>query len=144
MPGLDGTGKMGKSEGNTLNLSDTPDEMWDKLKVAVTDTNRVRRKDPGNPSKCKIFSLHTMVSSDEQMTWAAEGCRSAGIGCFDCKKVLHENLVSLLTPFQERRAEVAEKKGYVEEILHEGGKQARKVVAETTARAREAMGIDVY
>ena len=144
VPGLDGGAKMGKSEGNTLNLDDSPDVAWEKLRVAVTDTNRVRRKDPGDPSKCNVFTLHTYLSSDDEVSEVAEGCRTAGIGCFDCKKILHGNLVSLLAPFQERRRDLASRPGLVGDVLHQGGKRARAVIAETTARTRAAMGIVVY
>lgn len=144
VPGLDGSGKMGKSEGNTLNLNDTPEQMWDKLKVAVTDTNRVRRSDPGEPTRCNVFSLHGFFSSEEEVEEVAAGCRGATIGCFDCKKRLHANITEHLAPYRARRAELVQQEGLVAEVLHEGGKRARKVIAETTASAREAMGIERY
>ncbi len=142
IPGLDGGSKMGKSDGNTLNLNDDSEVAWEKLRVAVTDTNRKRRKDPGDPTKCNIFTLHTYLSSDDEVREVAQGCRSAAIGCFDCKKVLHANLMAELTPFQERRAELASQESLVSDVLCDGARRVRPVIADSTARVRAAMGIE--
>lgn len=144
VPGLDGSGKMGKSDNNSLSLTESPDEMWAKLKVAVTDPARKTRQDPGNPLICNIYSLHRFVSSRDELEWAYKGCTTAGIGCLDCKAVLHKNTVELLKPFQERRLELLKEKEIVREVLSEGGKRARAVIAETVAQVRDLMGIVKY
>ena len=141
VPGLDGTGKMGKSEENSLDLVDTPEEMWKKLAPAVTDPARQRRKDPGNPDVCNLYAIHTFVSTEEELSWVREGCRSAGIGCLDCKKVLHKNIVDLLGEYRERHADLSGRRGYVEEVLREGARRARKVVGETVREVQERMGV---
>ena len=146
VPGLDGTGKMGKSEaeGNALFLSDDVDAQWKKLAPAKTDPARQRRTDPGDPEKCNVYTIHTHVSSDEQLEWVREGCTTAGIGCIDSKKVLHENLVDLLGAYRERYADLVQRPGYVEEVLHEGGKRARRTIAETVAEVQERMGVATW
>jgi tryptophanyl-tRNA synthetase len=141
VPGLDGTGKMGKSEGNALLLSDTPQEMWEKLRPAVTDPARKRRQDPGTPELCNVYGIHELVSSKETIAWAADGCRRATIGCIDCKKALHEHLVALLGPVQARRAELARDPDLVRDVLSDGAKRARETISETVARAKDAMGL---
>ena len=120
VPGLDGTGKMGKSEGNALLLSDTPEEMWEKIRPAVTDPARKRRQDPGTPEICNVYGLHELVSPPAVREWAAQGCRTAGIGCIECKKALHQHVVALLEPVQRRRAELAREPGLVEDVLSDG------------------------
>jgi tryptophanyl-tRNA synthetase len=141
VPGLDGTGKMGKSDGNALLLSDTPDEMWEKLRPAVTDPARKRRQDPGTPEICNVYGLHELVSSKETQEWAAHGCRTAGIGCIDCKKRLHVHVVELLGPVQERRAALARERGLAEDVLSDGARRARAAIGETVERAKDRMGL---
>ncbi|MCZ6690232.1 MAG: tryptophan--tRNA ligase [Planctomycetota bacterium] len=144
VPGLDGTGKMGKSDGNTLDLVDTPDEMWKKLAPAVTDPARKTRKDPGNPDICNIYTIHTYVSTEEELNWVREGCTTAGIGCLDCKKTLHKNISDLLAEYQERHRDLSARKGYAEEVLREGARRARKVIGETVREAQDRMGVAAY
>ena len=144
VPGLDGTGKMGKSEGNSLDLVDSPDEMWKKLAPAVTDPARKTRKDPGNPDICNIHTIHTFVSSEDELKWVRKGCTTAGIGCLDCKGVLHKNVVDLLSGYRERYAELSNKKGHVEEVLGDGADRARKVIGETLREAQDRMGVAAY
>jgi tryptophanyl-tRNA synthetase len=141
VPGLDGTGKMGKSEGNALLLSDTPEQMWDKLRPAVTDPARKRRTDPGTPELCPIYGIHELVSSPETLAWAANGCRTAGIGCIECKQRLHGHLKDLLGPVQEKRARLAAEKGLVDDVLSDGARRARARISETVARAKDLMGL---
>jgi tryptophanyl-tRNA synthetase len=141
VPGLDGTGKMGKSEGNSLLLSDGPDEMWEKLRPAVTDPARKRRQDPGTPELCNIYGMHVLVSSKETQEWSAHGCRTAGIGCIECKKRLHGHLVDLLGPVQRRRQELAKDPDLPRDVLADGARRARAVIAETVARAKDLMGV---
>ena len=135
--------KMGKSEasGETIHLSDAPEAIEAKIKVAPTDPARVRRTDPGTPSKCVIFTLHGLLSSDEEVAWSANGCRTAGISCLECKAVLARNTNQRLAEFRQRRAELAARPEVVKEIIREGGRKAQRIVAETTAAVAELMGI---
>ncbi len=145
VPGLDGTGKMGKSDNNTIDLSDSCKKVEEKIKIAVTDPNRKRRKDPGDPSVCNIYTLHTMVSPDEIIKLVYKGCQNASIGCIDCKQALSENISSLLLPIQEKRKQLEEEKmQLVSEILHEGGKKARKVIVATVEEVKNAIGTPFY
>ena len=141
VPGLDGTGKMGKSEGNALLLSDTADQMWEKLRPAVTDPARKRRTDPGTPELCNIYGIHELVSSRETIDRVAPACRTAAIGCIDCKKLLHGHLVELLGPVQQRRTELARDKNLVRDVLSDGTRRAREVIGETVSRAKDLMGV---
>jgi tryptophanyl-tRNA synthetase len=141
VPGLDGTGKMGKSEGNALNLSDTPAEMWEKIRPAVTDPARKRRTDPGTPEICNVYALHEFVSPPETVARVATGCRTAAIGCIECKKEMHGHVVALLAPFQERRAALAGEKDFARDVLSDGARRARAVISETVGRAKDLMGL---
>lgn len=144
VPGLDGTGKMGKSEGNTLDLTDSADQMWKKLAPAVTDPARKRRTDPGDPNLCNLYAIHTHLSSPKELEWVEDGCITAEIGCIDCKKVLHKNIVDLLGEYRERYAELERRTGYVDEVLREGARRARQVIGETVREVQERMGVAAY
>jgi tryptophanyl-tRNA synthetase len=143
VPGLDGTGKMGKSEGeeNALFLTDSDEEMWGKIQPAVTDPARKRRSDPGTPEICNIYGIHTLVSPPEDVTWSAQGCRTAGIGCIDCKRVLHRNVVTMIGPVRERREALARERDLVADVLSDGARRVRAIVGETVARAKDLMGL---
>lgn len=136
-------GKMGKSEApeQTLYLSDTPDIMRSKIRRAPTDPARVRRDDPGTPEKCVVFALHGLLSSDDEVRWSADGCKTAGISCVECKDVLAGNVEARLAAFQERRSELAAHKERVEELVEEGSRRAREVFEETTAYVADCMGV---
>lgn len=144
VPGLDGSGKMGKSEGNALGVFERSDERWAKLSVAVTDPARQRREDSGTPEHCNIYALHQIVSPPAQVGEVAQGCRSAAIGCVDCKRVLHQNVDALVTPIQMRRAELAAKRDLAREVLHEGARRARAIVGETRDIVQDKVGIVRY
>jgi len=133
--------KMGKSDQNTVNLTDTPEQTFEKIRVAPTDPQRIRRNDPGNPENCTIFRLHEHVSSGETITWAKEGCRTAGIGCLDCKRSLANTVNGELAEFRERRAKLAETPGVVQEVLEEGRRRTEPRFQETIAHVREKMGM---
>lgn len=133
--------KMGKSEGNTINLSDTPEQTWDKIRISPTDPARVYRADPGTPEYCPIFQLHKHVSSPEQLSWSNEGCKTAAIGCLDCKRVLADNINESLASFRQRRVELASQPDIVSDVLTTGKHQATALFAETTEVVREKMGI---
>ena len=137
LPGLDGR-KMSKSYGNAIQLSDPPEATQKNLMQMVTDPGRVRRNDPGNPEVCPVFAYHQIYNADE-VSQIDKDCRSAAIGCVDCKRNLSEKLITKLTPFYERRAEWASKPKTVREVLAEGAKRAKKVAQETMAEVRSAM-----
>ena len=146
--GLHGEGKMGKSEkpDSTIFLTDSYDIVWGKLRTATTDPDRKRRNDPGNPAVCNVFTLHTLLSPDEKFREMAEGCRTASIGCIDCKKELMIHLWKLLAEFQANRQRILQNGGidYVRNVLIEGGKNARSVIQFTVQRAQELMGVATY
>jgi len=137
--GLDGRAKMSKSLGNTISISDDAAASWAKLKPAPTDPARVRRSDPGTPEKCNIWSLHTLLSTPEDQKTAYDGCRSAGIGCIDCKQILHRNLTAKLAPIQERLRTLTD--GDVVEVLQAGRAAAQKVAHTTMAEVRTKLGL---
>ncbi len=138
--GLDGQAKMSKSLDNTLPMLADAEEIWGKLRPAVTDVRRVRRDDPGEPEDCNIFSIHKAFTDDSQRTEIAEGCRTASIGCFDCKKMLAENLESHLAPVRERYLELKERPEIVKEILSAGAESCRSIARDVLDEARAAMG----
>jgi tryptophanyl-tRNA synthetase len=140
LPGTDGR-KMSKSYDNAIYLSDPPDVVREKIRTMMTDPARARRKDPGNPEICPVFDFHRVFSSPEQISWAEKGCKTAGIGCVDCKKVMADNLASEMKPYFEKRAEIASKPEKVAEMLREGSDRARKEAGKTLKEAREAMNI---
>ena len=139
--GLDGQAKMSKSRGNTIAITESPEEIWAKLRPAVTDPARVRRTDPGDPDKCNIFTLHRAFSPPEDQQACAEGCRTASIGCVDCKKVLHRNMVAALAPIRERDEALKQRPDDVRDVLRTGARRARAIAAETMARVRERVGL---
>jgi tryptophanyl-tRNA synthetase len=142
LPGTDGR-KMSKSYGNTVLLSDPEPVLRQKLKTMVTDPARVRRSDPGNPDVCPVGDLHKIFSSKEKLAKVYEGCRSAGIGCIECKGWAADALVELLNPMQQRRKKFEENPRLAWDILEAGTEQARQAAGETMADARAAMGMSL-
>ena len=140
MPGTDGR-KMSKSFGNALFLRDNPETLAEKLRPMLTDPARKRRKDPGDPEKCPVFDLHAAFSPEASREWAAAGCRSAGIGCLDCKARLTEHLLERLAEIHRRRPEYEARPDTVWDILREGSKRARVVAQATMEDVRSAMKI---
>ncbi len=138
LPGTDGR-KMSKSYGNTILLTDPEAEIRKNLKTMVTDPARIRRSDPGNPDVCPVFDLHKIFSSAETQQKAAEGCRTAGIGCIECKGWLADGVVAELAPLQERRRQYESKPQQVWEILDAGSARARTRAEETMRQVRDAM-----
>ena len=136
LPGTDGR-KMSKSYGNTILLSDPESEVRKKLKTMVTDPARVRRSDPGDPDKCPVGDLHKVFSTPETLAKVYEGCRSAGIGCIECKGWAADALVQVLNPIQERRARFSAAE--VDNILKEGSERAAKRAEQTMVEVRAAM-----
>jgi len=140
VPGLDGR-KMSKSYGNAVFLSDTPKEIDQKISKMTTDPARVRRSDPGEPEKCPAFQLHKIYSTPDEIDYVSKGCRTAGIGCLDCKKVMIKHVIEDLAPVRERRAALESKPDEVEAILADGNRRAQAKAAETMAEVREIMGL---
>ena len=139
LPGTDGR-KMSKSYGNTILITDPEPVVRKKLKTMVTDPARVRRTDPGDPDKCPVGDLHKVFSTPETLAKVYEGCRSAGIGCIECKGWAADALVQVLNPIQERRASFSE--AQVKDILEDGAERARVRAEQTMVEVRAAMQID--
>jgi tryptophanyl-tRNA synthetase len=142
LPGTDGR-KMSKSYNNSILLTDPEPVVRQKLKTMVTDPARVRRSDPGNPDICPVGDLHKIFSSKETMAKVNEGCRSAGIGCIECKGWAADALVQLLSPMQERRRKFEENPRLAWDILEDGTARAQKVAGETMNEVRAAMGMSL-
>src|ERR1700678_2178231 len=141
LPGTDGR-KMSKSYGNAILLTDPEPVVRQKLKTMVTDPARVRRSDPGNPDVCPVGDLHKIFSSKETMAKVYEGCRSAGIGCIECKSWAADALVQLLNPMQERRKKYEDNPRLAWDILEAGSARAREIAGATMEEVRESMGLD--
>lgn len=141
IPGLDGE-KMSKSYGNTIRLRENPQLVEQKIKTMQTDPARVRRVDPGNPDNCPVFSLHRVFSDESVCKWAADGCRSAGIGCLDCKGPLIDAINAEQAPFHERAEQFESNPDLVRTIIAEGSEVARDVARETLEDVRAAVGIN--
>jgi tryptophanyl-tRNA synthetase len=138
IPGLDGR-KMSKSYGNTIMLSESDADIRAKTKVMVTDPARKRRSDPGNPDVCPVYDWHKLFSPPETLKWSAEGCRTAGIGCIECKAAMADNLIKWIAPVRERRVEYEKNPKRVLELIDDGSKRARVEAVKTMARVREAV-----
>jgi tryptophanyl-tRNA synthetase len=140
MPGLDGQ-KMSKSYNNTIALRDEPEVVENALRTMPTDTNRVRRNDPGEPEKCPVWEFHKVYSDDAVKEWVQEGCRSAGIGCIECKQPVIDAVLLELKPIQERAREFEEQPELVRNIIAEGCEEARDMAQETLDEVRQAMSL---
>ena len=139
--GLDGQGKMSKSMNNTIGLLETTESVWEKLRPAMTDPARVRKTDPGTPEVCNIYQLHRAFSEPDVVETVAVNCRTAGWGCIDCKKVLHESMEGELVPIRRRAEEIEAAPAKVDEILAHGAERARAVARDTMVEVRDRMGI---
>ena len=139
--GLDGQTKMSKSLGNTIGLLEEPDEVWAKLRPAMTDPARVRRTDPGTPEVCNIYHLHKAFNDEATVEHVAVQCRTAGWGCIDCKKVLLDGMMRELTPIRERARELEAHPERVTDALAEGAARSGKIARETMRVVRETMGL---
>mgnify|MGYP000454066225 CR=1 FL=1 len=140
LPGLDGR-KMSKSYGNAIALSDPIEDILPKVRSMLTDKNRLRKSDPGDPSICNLFPYHKLLTDPAKLPEIEEGCRNASWGCVDCKKVLMESLEAFLTPMQERRAKIDD--DTVRDILADGNKRAREFAQRSMAQIRDAIGYDI-
>jgi tryptophanyl-tRNA synthetase len=140
MPGLDGQ-KMSKSYGNTISLREAPESVERKLRTMPTDPARVRRTDPGDPDKCPVWQLHQVYSDDSTKEWVKAGCRTAGIGCLDCKAPVITAVCDELAPMSERAKEYLDHPDVVRSIMAEGTERARDAAAETLDDVRASMGL---
>ncbi len=141
MPGLDGQ-KMSKSYGNTIALREPDESLAEKIKKMPTDSNRVRRTDPGNPDLCPVWQLHEVYATDDQKQWVQEGCRTAAIGCLDCKGPLIDSISAELTPIRQRATELSQHPEDVRRIIQDGNEAAREVARDTLDEVRSAMGLN--
>jgi len=139
--GLDGKTKMSKTLNNYIGVLESSESIWKKIAPAVTDENRKRRTDPGNPDICNIYSLHKAFSDPATVDEVNRECRVAGIGCVDCKKRLHQNMMATLEPIQEKAAALAAKPELVSDVLADGAKRASTLANATMAEVRVATGI---
>lgn len=140
MPGLDGE-KMSKSYGNTISLRESPDSVRTKLRTMPTDPARVRRTDPGEPARCPVWKFHEIYSTGEVKQWAQNGCRSASIGCLDCKQPIIDAVLEEQAPFRERSEEFINDPDTVRAIVDDGCEAARSVARETLDEVRQSMNL---
>ena len=140
MPGLDGQ-KMSKSYNNTISLRDAPEDVTKKIRTMPTDPARVKRTDPGDPEKCPVWQLHLVYSDDARKQWVQEGCRSAGIGCLECKQPVIDSVLAELKPMRERAQRFVEDPTLVKSIIADGCEKAQKRAEETMRDVRDVMGL---
>ena len=138
--GLDGQ-KMSKSYGNTIDMRDDEKTVSEKVRKMPTDPARIRRNDPGDPAKCPVWSLHQVYSDETTRRWVVEGCKSAGIGCLECKQPVIDGIIKELKPMRERAAPFEEDPTLAKNILADGCEKARDVAEETMRDVRDAMGL---
>ncbi len=141
VPGTDGR-KMSKSYDNSITISDEPEMLWDKLRTMKTDPARMRKTDVGDPAKCPVWDIHLVFNkNEEERAELDHGCRTAGIGCIECKKKLNGHILEVLKPIQERRATFAKDPAKLQELLLLGATKARKVGSQTMKEVVDAMGL---
>lgn len=143
VPGIDGR-KMSKTYNNCIYLSDRPEEVEQKIRTMPTDPQRIKRTDKGDPELSPVYHLHKIFSSKDEQNNVAEGCRTAGIGCIDCKKILIKNIFRVLEPIWEKRKLFMEKPDDLEDIIAAGSKKAEKTASATMALVRRAMNLDGF
>jgi tryptophanyl-tRNA synthetase len=138
--GIDGSAKMSKSLDNHIEIAASPDEIWQRVRMMVTDPARKYRDDPGHPEVCNVFALHGYFSADE-VDQIEVDCRSAAIGCVDCKKKFARHLSDYFAPFRERRARFAADPNYLQDVLADGARRASAIASEVMAEVRDAIGL---
>jgi tryptophanyl-tRNA synthetase len=139
--GTDGNAKMSKSMNNAIGLLDPPEVIWEKLRTAVTDVNRQRRSDPGNPEVCNIFTMHRIFSKPDQIAFIDHHCRTAGMGCIECKEILLKNMMEEIGPIQNRVKEINEKPGYIIDVLKSGTARCKGIADQVMDEVRRKVGI---
>ncbi len=142
--GLDGNEKMGKSLGNAIYLSDTPEVITEKVMSAVTDPNRIRKDDKGNPEVCMVAYYHNLFTNKEDCETVCEECKAGKRGCVACKKELAKNIIDYLAPMREKRKYYEERPELVDKLLIEGTEKGRKDAKETMKKVRKAMRLDYF
>ena len=140
MPGLDGE-KMSKSYNNTIGLREPPESVEQKLRTMPTDPARVRRTDPGDPDKCPVWAFHEVYSGEDVKAWAKDGCRTASIGCLDCKQPVIDAVLKEQAPIRERSEEFLSEPDAVKAIINEGCEAAREAARDTLEEVRQAMNL---
>ena len=133
--------KMSKSYGNTIQIADSPEEMWEKVRVMVTDPARVKKTDPGEPEKCTVWAYHKVFTAREKLPEIADNCRGAKWGCIQCKRVLHDSITNHFAPARERRAAMEAQPDLWKDVIAEGNKCARARAQETMATVREKLNL---
>jgi tryptophanyl-tRNA synthetase len=139
--GLDGKAKMSKSLGNTIGLLEPPEAIWEKLRTAATCEHRQRRTDPGHPEHCNIFTMHQAFSKEDEISYVDHGCRTAGIGCIECKQILFKNMKEELVPIQNRVNEIKARPAYMIDILKSGRGRASAIVKGVMDEVRTKLGV---
>ena len=142
--GLDGNEKMGKSLGNAIYLSDSPEEITKKVMNAVTDPERIKKDDPGNPNICMVSYYHNLFSTKEEIEAVCEECKAGKRGCVACKKQLANNIINFLEPIRKKREYYEQRPELVDKILREGTKKARNTAKETIKKVKEAMKLNYF
>jgi tryptophanyl-tRNA synthetase len=141
LPGLDGA-KMSKSYNNTIALREDPESIKKKIRTMPTDPARVKRDDPGDPAKCPVWQFHLLYSDEKTQQWASEGCRSAGIGCLECKQPVIDAVLAEVGPIRERAQKYVDDVTLVKNIVADGCEKAQKLAQETMREVRDAMGLN--
>ena len=142
--GLDGANKMSKSLDNQIDIAATPEETIKRVSTAYTDPTRIRKSDPGHPDTCNVYTLHgafTKIIAPDKYAPIEEACKKAEVGCVACKKLLGESINEYLRPFREKRAEIAGRKSYLEEVLADGARRASAIAKETLREVKEKIGL---
>ena len=139
LPGIDGR-KMSKSYGNTIQLSDSPEVITQKIRQMITDPQRIRKTDPGHPEVCTVFAFQKVFNANN-VKECEENCRAGKIGCVQCKKMLAEKVIEYMEPIYEKRKELEAKTSYIQDVIEFGNENARKIAIKTLNEAKEAIGI---
>jgi len=139
--GTDGKSKMSKSMKHYIGLLEPAEAIWERLRTAVTDENRKRRSDPGNPDRCNIFTMHQAFSKPDQIAFVDHACRTAGIGCIECKQVLFKNMMEEIGPIQNRVKEINAKPGYIVDVLNSGASRCRTIAKDVMDEVRTKIGV---
>ena len=139
--GTDGNAKMSKSMNNAIGLLEPPEIIREKLRMAATCPHRERRSDPGHPEHCNIFTMHQAFSKSDQISNVEKSCRTAGIGCIECKEILYKSMIEELSPIQARVKEINERPGYIVDVLKSGAARCKAIAAEVMDEVRIKIGV---
>ena len=139
--GTDGQVKMSKSMNNAIGLLESPEAIWEKLRVAATCEHRQKRSDPGHPEHCNIFTMHQAFSKPDEIAYVDHNCRTAGFGCIDCKKILYKNMMEEIGPIQQRVRDLNTNSGYIPDVLRTAAKRCQTIVDAVMDEVREKIGV---